>query len=390
MGASFTADSAWASGTGLRTPFVAVHRRRLQANIDRIAALGRRHGLTVRPHAKTHKCPEIARLQIDAGAVGITVAKPGEALVFLRSGVRSLTLAYPVIDSGVIAQLLDEADTCAASIQFVIDSPAGLQALQHAARNRNDRTAAFLELDVGLHRCGVPPQSRLVAELAAELARGPRTQFAGILSHAGHAYGAGSPEGVAAVAESERAAMQAAATMLGAAGIEVPCVSVGSTPTVCLARDFAAVDEIRPGNYVFFDRTAMRLGAAGEDEIALAVFTTVVSVNATYCIVDAGSKTLSSDLGPHGTGADMGHGQAIAFGPHAGRALTLAKLSEEHGFIPHQGQPLEIGTRLMVIPNHSCPVVNLADELVILSEAAKPQAWASRRAGRRVETRGGR
>ena len=375
MGASFTTDSAWASGATLRTPFVAVHRQRLQANIDKIAALARRHGLTLRPHAKTHKCPEIARLQIDAGAAGITVAKPGEASVFLRAGVRSVTLAYPVIDPGVLSQLLDEADPGAASIQFVIDSAAGLHALQDAVSGRNDRTAAFVELDVGLHRCGVPPQSGLVAELAAALARGPRTRFAGILSHAGHGYGAGTAEGVAAVAESERATMHAVATMLRAAGLEVPCVSVGSTPTVCLARDFSGVDEIRPGNYVFFDRTAMRLGAATEEEIALAVFTTVVSVNDTYCIVDAGSKSLSSDLGPHGTGGDMGHGQAHAFGPEAGRALTVAKLSEEHGFIPHHGEPLEIGTRLMVIPNHSCPVANLADVLVILSEAAKPQTW---------------
>lgn len=375
MNASFTADPAWASGSTLPTPFVAVHRQRLQANIDRIAALGRQHGLAVRPHAKTHKCPEIARLQVDAGADGITVAKPGEARVFLRAGVRSVTLAYPVIDPGVVSQLLEEADACAASLRFVIDSAAGLHALQHAARGRNDRTAAFVELDVGLHRCGVPPQSPLLDELAAALARGPGTRFAGLLSHAGHAYGAGSAEAVAAVAENERATMQAAAARLRAAGIEVPCVSVGSTPTVCLARDYTGVDEIRPGNYVFFDRTAMRLGAAGEHEIALAVFTTVVSVNDTWCIIDAGSKSLSSDLGPHGTGGDMGYGQAHAFGPHAGRALAVAKLSEEHGFIPHHGQPLEIGTRLMVIPNHSCPVANLADELVVLSAAGQPQTW---------------
>lgn len=375
MGASFTTDPAWATGAGLRTPFVAVHRQRLQANVERIAALGRRHALAVRPHAKTHKCPEIARLQLAAGAAGITVAKPGEALVFLRAGVCSVTLAYPVIDPAVVAQLLDEAAACAAGIQFVVDSEAGLQALQHATRNRKDRTAAFVELDVGLHRCGVPPQSELVAGLAAALAQGPGTRFAGILSHAGQAYGAGTTEGVAAVAESERVTMVAAAGKLRGAGLEVPCVSVGSTPTVCLARDFSGIDEIRPGNYVFFDRTAIRLGAATEDEIALAVFATVVSVNDTYCIIDAGSKTLSSDLGPHGTGADIGHGQAHAFGPHAGRALTVANLSEEHGFIAHHGQPLEIGTRLMVIPNHSCPVANLADELVVLSEGAAPQAW---------------
>jgi D-serine deaminase-like pyridoxal phosphate-dependent protein len=382
MGTSFTSDATWASGTSLRTPFVAVHRQRLQANIDRIAALARRQQVSVRPHAKTLKCPEIARLQIDAGAVGITVAKPEEARVFLRAGVPSVTLAYPVIDAGVLAQLLDEAGAASASIQFVIDSTAGLDALQRATAGRKECTAAFVELDVGLHRCGVPPQSGLLVELAAALARGPGARLAGILSHAGHAYGAGTAEGVAAVAASELAIMNAAAAMLRAADIEVPCISVGSTPTVCLGRDFTGVDEIRPGNYVFFDRTAMRLGAATESEIALAVFATVVSVNATYCIVDAGSKSLSSDVGPHGTGGDMGYGDAHAFGPHAGRTLRVAKLSEEHGFIPHEGQPLEIGTRLLIVPNHSCPVANLADEYVVLSAEAQPQSWSVAARGR--------
>jgi D-serine deaminase-like pyridoxal phosphate-dependent protein len=170
--------------------------------------------------------------------------------------------------------------------------------------------------------------------------------------------------------------MNDVAQALRASGIEVPCISVGSTPTVCLAPDFGGMDEIRPGNYVFFDRTAMRLGAARADEVALAVFATVVSVNDTTCIIDAGSKSLSSDLGPHGTGGDMGHGEAWAFGTADPGPWRVARLSEEHGFIPHQGRPLRIGTRLMIVPNHSCPVANLADTLVVLSAHAPPRTWA--------------
>ena len=359
-----------------RTPCVAVHLPRLLANIGRVRALGRTHGVAVRPHAKTHKCVEIARMQMAEGAVGITVAKPGEALVFLRAGIPSVTLAYPVIEAQIVHELLDAAHRTGSTVQFVVDSLAGVRALETATRGVDSRVAAFIEVDVGLNRCGVPPGSAAMLELALALSNLPGLRLAGLLSHAGQAYGAATPEAIGAIAESERALMLASARTLRAAGVEVPMISVGSTPTVCRSESFEGIGEIRPGNYVFFDRTALRLGIATRDEIALAVITTVVSVNDTYCIIDAGSKTLSSDLGPHGTGGPMGHGEAYVLDRSPGAGLRVARLSEEHGFLEHGGAPLAIGTRLMVIPNHSCPVANLADEFVVLdASSAVSRTW---------------
>ena len=165
---------------------------------------------------------------------------------------------------------------------------------------------------------------------------------------------------------------------LAAQDIAVEEVSVGSTPTVLGADSFAGVTEIRPGNYVFLDTTACRLGIADLNELSLGIVTTVVSVNERYCIVDAGSKVLSSDTGPHGTGAG-GFGLCFALGPAASswtNGRPVVRLSEEHGFVEHGGDPIPIGARAIVFPNHSCPAVNLADRLVVLEQGRDPVFWA--------------
>ncbi len=140
---------------------------------------------------------------------------------------------------------------------------------------------------------------------------------------------------------------------------------MGSTPTALCNAGFEGLTELRPGNYIFLDLTAVRLGIARRRELALAVAATVISVNDRYAIVDAGSKTLSSDMGPHGTGSGAGFGEAwLADGQGPFR---VEKLSEEHGFLDLAGRSLEIGTRVLILPNHSCPVVNLAPVLLELA-----------------------
>ena len=144
------------------------------------------------------------------------------------------------------------------------------------------------------------------------------------------------------------------------------------------------MSEIRPGNYVFLDATACRLGIATLNDLSLGVVTTVVSVNDRYCIIDAGSKVLSSDAGPHGTGGG-GFGSCFALGAAASSwsgGRQVVRLSEEHGFIEHGGEPVPIGTRALVFPNHSCPVVNLADRLVVLEPGRNPVFWAVAARGR--------
>jgi D-serine deaminase-like pyridoxal phosphate-dependent protein len=365
----------WGSAPELPTPHVAVHRVRLRANLDRVAAIARSQGVALRPHVKTHKCLEIARLQIERGAIGVTASKPQEAIVFIEAGVPSVTVAYPVVAAQAARALLEAAARHGCDLRFVVDSLEGVAALATGVGTRG-KACLLLEVDVGLQRCGVRPGSAAIGNIADAIQSSPQLELRGILSHAGHAYAAPGRHEIAAIAADERRQLMQVVDELAERNVAVREVSVGSTPTVLAADSFAGVTEIRPGNYVFLDGTAHRLGIARLDQIALGVVTTVVSSNERYSIIDAGSKVLSSDTGPHGTGA-ASFGRCFALGASASKdGRHVVRLSEEHGFVEHRGAPWRIGSRALVIPNHACPVVNLADRLVVLEAGCDAVFWA--------------
>lgn len=334
-------------------------------------------GVRLRPHAKTHKSVDIARQQMAAGAVGLTVAKPAEALVFIKAGIPSIKICYPVMDADLLGPVLAAAKVHETEVIFVIDSDAGIDALIAAAQAFGAVLPVYVEVDVGLKRCGVGPTSLDLVELAGRVAAAPGLTLLGITSHAGHAYGVTGPAAAAAIAEGERQTMLAAKTRLEAINIPVPEVCVGSTPSLWAQRDFTGITEIKPGNYVVNDLTQLNIGVVGWGRLALSIQTHVVSVNDTYMIVDAGSKTLTSDLGPHGNQSISGYGRAFAEGevpgPTEGRVVT--KLSEEHGWIAHHGEPLPIGTPLLIFPNHACPVINLVDKLAAIGGDGSVEYW---------------
>jgi len=152
--------------------------------------------------------------------------------------------------------------------------------------------------------------------------------------------------------------------------LDIPDVSVGCTPTVIQAQRFDGITEIRPGNYVYMDRIQVGLGVASLSEVALWVAATVVSVNDRYAIIDAGSKVLSSDRGPHGATHLEGYGLTWPTDRVDDAPMSIVSLSEEHGFIDHRGQPPKIGSRVAILPNHACTVVNLARETVVVMPAS--------------------
>ena len=367
----------WRSASGVPTPYLAVRLDLLRDNLERVASIARSHAVALRPHVKTHKCLEIARMQMECGAVGITASKPQEALVFIEAGIPSVTVAYPVVIPQAARGLLESATRKKCDLRFVVDSLEGVAAIASGVE-RSRRASIFLEIDVGLQRCGVAPGTAAVERIAGAIRSSSKLEFRGILSHAGHAYAAPGKREIAAIAEDERRQMKGVADQLAARNIPVDEISVGSTPTVLAAGSFADVTEIRPGNYVFLDSTACRLGVAALNQISLGVVTTVVSVNDRYCIIDAGSKVLSSDTGPHGTGGSS-FGLCFAIDPPATswpEGRRVARLSEEHGFVEHEGVPLPIGAKAIVFPNHSCPAVNLTDRLVVLEQGRDPVFWA--------------
>jgi D-serine deaminase-like pyridoxal phosphate-dependent protein len=349
----------------LETPAVVVDRGALQRNINTGAAIARSAGSKLRPHVKSHKSLEIARMQVAAGATGLTVAKSSEAMTFIEAGFGDITVAHPLVDDRKIARLLEAAATRDAHLTFIVDSDFGIETIGGEAARLGLRAAVQLKVDVGLHRCGVTPEGPEAVRLASLIVADPALHFAGIISHAGHAYSAPTPEAVTAIARHEHETMTAVADGIGRTGIAVPAISVGSTPTIWLGDRFDGISEIRPGNYVFMDLTQVSLGVAMRHDIALGVLATVVSCNERYAIIDAGSKVLSSDRGPHGSTRLAGYGVALRLREPGTPDMPVVSLSEEHGFVAHIGHKPRIGERLRILPNHACAVVNLAQRLAV-------------------------
>lgn len=335
----------------LDTPAVLVDLDVVERNIARMAAWARDAGVALRPHAKTHKCERIARLQIAAGARGLCVAKVGEAEVFADHGFEDLFVAYPVVGEEKARRLL--ALSARARLSAGVDSVAGAASLSRVFAAAGSRLDVLIKVDVGFHRVGVPPEgAEALARAVTDL---PGVRLKGLFTHAGQGYLAPTPDEIAEVGRHEGEVMSALAERMEASGIEVHWVSAGSTPTARHAMAGPGVDECRPGNYVFHDASQVSLGTCAVEDCALTVAASVVSVaqSERRAVVDAGSKTLSSDpLRPRPGG----------YGWILGTRSRLSRLSEEHGVIDvAEGDEFEVGGRVRILPNHACVVSNLHD-----------------------------
>jgi D-serine deaminase-like pyridoxal phosphate-dependent protein len=353
----------------LETPCVIVDRGKLTANIQQVQALADQAGVALRPHAKTHKCLEIARMQMEAGAVGLTVATPAEALAFLQGGIRDLTLARPLVDPARLTGLLDAARMAGARLAFTADSARGVEALDAAARRVDRAAPVFIKVDVGFRRCGVMAHEPRLLELLAAVDEAPRLDLAGLLSHPGQVYQAADAREARAVSELERALLLAARDRAAAAGLELRALSAGSTPTVLAAERFDGLTELRPGNYVFLDLTPLNMGLVERPRLALSVLSTVISANAEYAIIDAGSKRLSSDTNGRAQVGDPDLGLAFPVDEDVrwARPAPIVRLSEEHGWVRRADRRFAVGDRLRVLPRHACAVTHLASTLHVAS-----------------------
>lgn len=360
----------------LETPAVLLDAAQLTANLTDMQKLANRHGVALRPHAKTHKSLEIARRQMELGAPGITVATLDEAVVFIDGGVPSITIARPIVTPSKWDRLFSVLTERKTDVRVVVDSLEGVQIASERAASANRNIGLFIKIDVGLHRCGLQPDDAGLLEMAGRIKSDAHLDFCGILSHAGHGYAAASSDDAAEIAEQERRLMLGVRDRLTADHVPVPEVSVGATPTVLATRNFEGITEIRPGNYVFLDMLPVRAGVARETDIALSVLGTVISKNDTYFITDTGSKTLTSDTGVHGMTGTQGFGLAYPLSHYRSEAhaLIVEKVSEEHGLIRRTDFDLPVGAQVRINPIHACPVANLADTYTVI-EDNKITAW---------------
>ena len=355
----------------LDTPCVVVDRDVVERNVSRMADRARAAGVRLRPHAKTHKSPELGRLQIAAGASGISLAKTGEAEVFADAGFDDVFLAYPIVGEGKGRRLLALADRIRLAVG--VDSVAGASSLAAVFQAAGRRLDVLLKVDCGYHRVGVPPAE--APEVARRIADLPGRSLRGVFTHAGHAYLATAPGDVAAIARQEGELLAATAELLRSEGLPVGEVSVGSTPTARGAMTVPGVTECRPGNYVYHDASQVSIGTCAIEDCAMTVLATVVSTPAAdRAVLDCGSKTLSSDpLRP----TPGGHGWIL------GRTSRLASLSEEHGVVRVEpGEAFRVGERVRVLPNHACVVSNLHDRIVLARGDRVEGEWAVAARGR--------
>ena len=367
----------------LPTPYVEIDEALLMRNLAGMQKRADLAGVALRPHIKTHKSLTIAQRQLELGAIGVTASKPEEALVFVEGGIPSVALAYPIVRSESIDRLVGSAKVRQTELLFIAAHEIGFDAIGAVAKAHDVKLGVFLKVDVGLGRVGVKPQDPASDLLAQQIAEHPQLTFAGLLSHAGHAYGSKSAEQLANIANAEAQALLELAERLRNSGIDVPRISVGATPTCLGAPIPAGITEIRPGNYTFLDRTALRLGIASADDMSLSVIATVVAHNDQHFIVDAGSKSLSSDLGAHGSGGS-GFGIAVSVNSGALQTWEVERLSEEHGFVRFSETPPAIGSRVRIFPNHSCAVVAQFDRVTLRQLDGRPRTLSTDARGRQT------
>lgn len=345
----------------LPTPCLVVDLDILDDNIDRMATSAAARSIAVRPHVKTHKSPAIAQRQLAAGATGLTVATLSEAEVFAVAGFRDIFIAYPLwVDQAQGARLSELLEIVTLTIG--VDSAEGARAL--AAQLSIDQRAqmrVLIEIDSGQHRTGVPAEQ---AGTLAEQAEHAGLRVQGVFTFPGHSY---SPGTQTRVAGDEAAALEQAAQSLVTHGVEPRVISGGSTPSAA-AVSADAMTEMRPGVYVFGDAQQWELGTTTPERIALSCLATVVSHAGGNVILDSGSKALGADR----AGWATGFGRLLDH--HEAR---ITQLSEHHAVVAWgSDSPVpERGSRVRVVPNHVCNSVNLADELVVVENAAVIDRW---------------
>ncbi|HEX8142999.1 MAG TPA: alanine racemase [Pyrinomonadaceae bacterium] len=341
----------------LKTPGLLLDVERVKRNALKIGARVRALGAKLRPHVKTHKCVEVARIQTEGHDGALTVSTLAEARAFIAHGFTDITYAVP-IEPGKFDEAIRLAGDCE-RLALITDDAEIPPLLDDAARLAGARLDIFLKVDCGYHRCGVEPSAPEALEIPRRINDSSNLNFAGILTHAGHSYHCRSREEVLGVARHERDLMKDFAARLRDLGLPVPTISIGSTPTITSIDHLQGIDEARPGNYIFFDLFQTAIGSCDLDDCALSVLASVVHRDRTRrkVVIDAGAIALSKDRGAVELDSSSGYGQVLDMeGNHLG--LRVNALSQEHGEISVEEEStldrLKVGTRLRVLVNHSC------------------------------------
>jgi D-serine deaminase-like pyridoxal phosphate-dependent protein len=343
----------------LDTPVLCIDMPLVEINIARMASFFAERPAALRPHTKTHKSPVLAHRQLAAGAIGVTCAKLGEAEAMAQAGIQDILIANQIVGPRKIARLVNLAQYT--QVMVAVDDPGNVEELGLAAQRKGVALRVLVEVDIGMGRCGVPPDQPAV-DLGARVATTPGLRLEGVMGYEGHAVMIPDYEERTRRAEAAVARLISTKEGFEAAGLPVPIVSSGGTGTYAITGDYAGVTEVQAGSYITMD-TQYRDKVGMDFHLALFVLAQVISTpRPGVAIIDAGVKTLTRDFGLPVVAAPEG--------------WELTRLSEEHGFLEQRGgDPLHRGDRVKIWPNHGCTTINLHDHYVAVREGSVEAVW---------------
>ncbi len=360
------------------TPALILDNDRLTRNITRMNAHVARLRARLRPHIKTHKCLPIAQRQVAGWFGGVTVSTLAEGFACAAAGFEDILYAVP-LEPGKLARACALAQRVR-RLAVITDDPDLPKLLAAAAAAAGVVVEVLIEIDCGDGRTGLPWDDPVgIARVARAITSAQRLTLAGLLTHAGQSYAARNAAERRSIAELERDRLQQAAAGLEQAGFEVPCLSIGSTPTItALDAPLPPKFEVRPGNYVFFDAFQAQCGVCAWDDCALTVLAAVVHRGDGKVVVDAGAIALSKDIGAPDFFSDSGYGVVGDLEGHP-LGLRVAAVSQEHGRIPVSETTLlarlPVGTRLRIVPNHACLTAAQHDHYWVVAGSRVIDRW---------------
>ncbi len=352
----------------LDTPCVVIDLDKVEFNIAAMQKVAADAGISLRPHAKTHKIPQLAHKQIQAGAIGITVAKLGEAEVMATAGIQNILIAYPIIGEKKLERLIKLSQQ--AQITVAVDSYEAAYGISQFAAREKAMISLLIEMDCGFRRVGLQPGQPVLA-LAQKIVQFPGVRLEGILTFAGHSYDAADEAALLAIGIEEGRLAIETAQLLEDHLIPVNVISAGSTPSSRYVAKVPGITDIRPGTYIFGDLMKVEIGAHELADCALTVKVTVISrPSPDRAVVDAGTKIFTMD----GGNSPVGTGRGLVVG-HPG--IQVAWFTEEHGMLELSvdEQALKIGDTLEIIPVHCCAVINMVDEVAAVRGEQIEAIW---------------
>lgn len=343
----------------LPTPALVLDRARLRRNIQAMSERYKALGVRLRPHLKTSKSVDVARMATAGHFGGITVSTLKEAEHFAAHGFRDILYAVCVVPTKLrqAAALIKSGVV----LTLITDDLGAAQAIAAGGKDLGVVFDVLVEVDCGEKRSGVAVESDALIEIARTLHAGPGARLGGIMVHAGHSYACRTLDAVAEIAEIERSTGVRAGERLRAAGLPCGTISIGSTPTALHGKRYDGITEVRCGVYMFGDLFQAEIGSCGPGDIAVSVLSSVIGQRRSEnrVLIDAGFLALSKDRSTANTPHDVGFGRVADIGGGLGLGdVTVVGVHQEHGMVegrtPLPFDRLPVGARVRVLPNHAC------------------------------------